>query len=130
MDENKEVLMEEKIKKEIKEMDVIISKALNIGVITSALIIFIGFMFLIITNKSGYPKGTYPISPIEIFKGAFMLKPYAIILAGLLLLIITPVFRVAVSIITYFREKDYMYTIITIIVFIILMISFFLGKVE
>lgn len=35
------------------------------------------------------------------------------ILAGLLLLILTPVFRVGISIITFLKEKDYLYTVIT-----------------
>ncbi|MGB9809623.1 MAG: DUF1634 domain-containing protein, partial [Caldanaerobacter sp.] len=67
---------------------------------------------------------------ILIIKGFLALKPYAVILTGLLLLILTPVFRVAVSIITFLYEKDYTYTFITTLVFIILIISFILGKVE
>ncbi|MED2647608.1 DUF1634 domain-containing protein, partial [Bacillus thuringiensis] len=55
-------------------------------------------------------------------------KAYAIILLSLFLLILTPVFRVGVSLITFWIEKDTLYVIITGIVFTILMISFALGK--
>ncbi|AIS51306.1 membrane protein [Thermoanaerobacter kivui] len=123
-------LMLEKENEELRAMELIISKALTIGITTSAIVIFIGLLMLIITGNSGYPHGFYPTSPVEILKGFISLKPYAVILTGLLLLILTPVFRVAVSIITFLHEKDYLYTAITTLVFIILIISFILGKVE
>lgn len=112
------------------KMELIISKALSIGVTTSAVIIFLGFLMDVITGNGGYPHGYYPTTPISILKGFIALKPYAVMLTGLLLLILTPVFRVAVSIITFLYQKDYTYTIITTLVLIILIISFLLGKVE
>ncbi|MBE3591414.1 MAG: DUF1634 domain-containing protein [Thermoanaerobacter sp.] len=129
---NKDLMLkkENKENEKIISMELIISKALNIGVTTSAIIILIGLLMLIITGKSGYPTGYYPTSPGEILKGFFSLKSYAIIFTGLLLLILTPVFRVAVSIITFLYEKDYLYAGISTLVFIILIISFILGKVE
>jgi uncharacterized membrane protein len=116
-------------KSQIEEVEIIISKALMIGVVLSAIIIFIGFAMFLVTGKSGYIGSTYPTRPIEIFKGLMLFKPYAIILTGLLILIITPVFRVGVSIIVFMKEKDYLYVKITSLVFIILIISFSLGKV-
>ncbi|MGB9809622.1 MAG: DUF1634 domain-containing protein, partial [Caldanaerobacter sp.] len=41
-------------------MELIISRALNIGVTTSAIVIFLGILMLIITGKSGYAPGYYP----------------------------------------------------------------------
>lgn len=114
----------------IENMEIIISNALRIGVVISAIVIFIGLLMLIITGSSGYPNSTYPTSPAAIIKGLALLKPYAIILTGLLVLILTPVFRVGVSIITFLQEKDYLYTAITSLVFTILIVSFLLGKVE
>ncbi|URZ01238.1 DUF1634 domain-containing protein [Clostridium felsineum] len=115
---------------EIEEMELIISKFLMIGVLISALITFVGFIMLVVTGSSGYRGNVYPTSPIKILEGAFELKSYAIILTGLLILIITPVLRVGVSIIVFMKEKDYLYVKITSFVFIILIISFVLGKVE
>lgn len=116
--------------KKVESMEIIVSNALRIGVTISAIVIFIGLLMFIITGQSGYPNGTYPTSPVDIIKGLISLKSYAVMLTGLLLLILTPVFRVGVSIITFFQEKDYLYTIITSIVFVILIVSFLLGKVE
>ncbi|MDE4543066.1 DUF1634 domain-containing protein [Thermoanaerobacterium sp. R66] len=114
----------------IENMEIIISKTLRAGVLLSALIILIGLILFFATNSSGYPANTYPTSVIAIIKGLMSLKPYAIIMTGLLVLILTPVFRVGVSIITFLQEKDYMYVYITSAVFIILILSFVLGKVE
>ena len=61
-------------------------------------------------------------------KGLLMAKPDAIILFGLFLLILTPIFRVGVSIILFFKEKDNLYVIITSFVFIILLLGLILGK--
>ena len=114
----------------IEEMEIIISNFLRAGVLLSAIIIGIGFTMFLITGKSGYPGSYYPISPLEILKGVIVFKSYAIILTGLLILILTPVFRVGVSIIVFYKEKDFLYVKITSVVFIILLISFILGKVE
>lgn len=113
----------------IEGMEIIISKTLRAGVLISAGIILIGLILFFITKSSGYPANTYPTSLSSILKGLLSLKPYAIILSGLLMLILTPVFRVGVSIITFFHEKDYMYVYITSTVFIILIFSFLLGKI-
>ena len=117
-------------KSNIEEVEVIISKSLKIGVQLSAVVILIGFLMFLITGNSGYPSNIYPTNPLLIFHGVATLKPYAIILTGLFILILTPVFRVGVSIIVFLKEKDYLYVKITAIVFAILIVSFLLGKVE
>jgi len=114
----------------IEDTEIFISKALKLGVIISASTIGLGLIMFIITGNSGYPGSSFPTSPTEIIKGLILFKPYAVILTGLLVLILTPVFRVGISIITFLKEKDYLYVIITSIVFIILIISFVLGKGE
>lgn len=116
--------------REIEEMEIIISKALRIGVLLSAIITLIGLIMFLTTGNSGYISSYYPHNPLEILRGLISLRPYAIILTGLLILILTPVFRVGVSILVFIKEKDRLYVKITTAVFIILMISFILGKVE
>lgn len=120
--------MDKNIDDENCKIEVVIARCLQIGVGLSAAIIFIGFMMFLITGKSGYPGSTYPTNLTEVLRGVILLKPYAIILMGLLILILTPVFRVAVSIFAFLKEKDYMYVGITSVVLIILIIGFMLGK--
>lgn len=117
-------------KSKIVQMEIIISKFLRAGVLLSAVVIGIGLALFLITGKSGYAGDYYPSSPTEIFAGLISLKAYAIILTGLIILILTPVFRVGVSILVFIKEKDKLYIRISTAVFVILIISFILGKVE
>lgn len=117
-------------KSNIVDTEIFISKALRIGVLASAITMAIGLIMLIISGNTGYPGDTFPTSISQILYGLVSLKPYAVILTGLFILILTPVFRVGISIVTFLIEKDYLYVTITSIVFIILIISFLLGKGE
>lgn len=117
-------------KSNIDEVEVIISRSLQIGVIFSAAVMLVGLSLFLITGKSGYSGNTFPTNLLVIFQGLISLKPYAVILTGLFILILTPVFRVGVSIIVFFKEKDFLYVKITALVFAILIVSFLLGKVE
>jgi uncharacterized membrane protein len=112
----------------IEDVELAVSKLLRIGVLISGTIITIGLILFLVTGKSGYPGHSFPTKFGDILHGLFALKSYAIILTGLFLLILTPVFRVFVSIFVFWKEKDKLYVVITIIVFVILMISLALGK--
>lgn len=122
--------MDKNIDNENNKVEAIVARCLQIGVGISAAIIFIGLFMFLLTGQSGYPGSAFPTNLTDVFRGVIMLKPYAIILLGLLILILTPVFRVAVSIIAFWKEKDFLYVGITSIVLIILIIGFMLGKVE
>lgn len=63
----------------------------------------------------------------EIIKSVTELKGRAIIQAGIILLIATPVMRVLFSAIGFAAEKDYLYTGITILVLAIIFISMLSG---
>lgn len=112
------------------EIERIVSKLLKIGVMISAAVTFIGLLLFIITGSGGYPNNSFPTNLMRIFQGLFQFKPYAIILTGLFILILTPVFRVGVSILLFIKEKDYAFAKITALVFVILLVSFLLGRVE
>jgi uncharacterized membrane protein len=43
---------------------------------------------------------------------------------GLLLLIATPIARIAISILGYLLEKDYLYTVLTVIVLLVILWNF------
>ena len=58
-----------------------------------------------------------------ILQSALQLSPQGIIQLGVLLLLATPIVRVALSIFGFALQRDRLYTIITIIVFVVLMYS-------
>lgn len=115
--------------KDILDVELAVSRWLRIGVMISAAVIIVGLILLFIQGSGGYPEDAYPTRLSEIFTGTIALKPYAVITFGLILLILTPVLRVAISIWVFIREGDKLYVIITSIVLIILIVSFLLGKV-
>ncbi|WP_446898650.1 DUF1634 domain-containing protein [Clostridium sp. LBM24168] len=117
-----------RLKKNIREIENVISKFLLIGVLTSSTVIIIGLAMFLISGSSGYVKNFYPTHPLEIFMGCMALKPYSIIMLGLMLLIAIPILRVAVSILVFLKERDFLYVKITTVVLIILIISLFMGK--
>ncbi len=63
-----------------------------------------------------------------VFTGVAHGRPYAVIGLGLLVLIATPVVRVAATLVGFIRAKDPPYIAITAIVLTVLLLSFALGK--
>ncbi len=122
----------------------IISWILRVGVVASALLIALGVVLLFVTGETGYGGSfndlaglvqynharytAFPTTPVDVLTGLAQFKPYAFIALGLLLLILTPVIRVAASVVIFLLERDHAYVFITLIVLVILVVSFLLGK--
>ena len=108
----------------------VISWILQGGVIASSALIVLG-LCLLPTRPGGLSVQrvlTFPHTITDIWAGLLILRPQAIIVVGLLLLIATPVVRVAVSIVAFALEHDRRYVVITLVVLAILLLSFLLGK--
>ena len=71
---------------------------------------------------------TFPHTIGTLWTGLLAWQPQAVITLGLLILIATPVLRVAVSVIAFWLEHDWRYVVITLIVLAILTVSFTLGR--
>lgn len=119
--------MTPEMKKEIDDIEKIIGKIMQIGVLIAAFVIVVGILDLLITGSTGYPAGIHPHAPGTILQGVMQFKSYAIMMLGIFLLILTPVLRVVVSIYAFIKEKDRLYTWITTIVLIILIIAMVIG---
>ncbi len=129
----------------LTRMELVISYGLRIGVLLSAAVILIGVLQFASSRDTGYarllphhladliayhPKsgpGVFPTTLPEVVRGAIEARPYAIIGLGLLLLILTPIVRVALSILFFLSERDWLYTGITLLVFCILLLSLVTG---
>ena len=77
-----------------------------------------------------HPGASFPHTLRDVGHGLGAFRGQAIVLCGLLMLIATPVLRVAVSIIAFVRAKDRAFVVITTVVFVLLLLSFVLGKAE
>ena len=112
---------------EMAKVENVIGIIMKIGVLVSALVIVIGLLMFFITGQSGYAGTTFPHSFSTIGQGIITLNPYAIIMLGLFMLILTPALRVLVSIYAFAVMKDHLYVWITTIVMIILIIAMVIG---
>ncbi|WP_409022000.1 DUF1634 domain-containing protein [Dellaglioa sp. P0083] len=113
---------------EMAKIELMIGQILRIGVFISAIIMIIGLILSLVTGSTGYPGNTFPTSFSAIISGIVALKPYAIMMLGLFCLILTPILRVVISIYAFYKEKDYLYVKITVIVLVILIAGFFIGE--
>ena len=119
-----------------RDMQVIIGWILRGGVILSIVIVFIGGVLFVLRHGNSIPdyhvfKGVPAfIQGFDgIFQGVLNFRGQAIIQAGIVLLIATPVIRVAFSAVGFLMEKDFLYTAITLLVLLILIGSMVYGRV-
>ena len=108
----------------------LVSGVLIVGVVTSAVLMTIGFAASLVVGWEGSPRGLPPtILPPSDFSavgtGLRELRPIAFAQAGLLVLIATPVVRVMASVVAFGLERDRLYTAITLAVLAILLVSLF-----
>lgn len=122
------------------EIGLFLGKFLRLGVWASCLIAIVGGILYLLQRGAVMPEYAPPApgdtfegaadylrSFKGIFAGAMSLNGAAIIQLGVIVLISTPVLRVALSIFTFLYEKDYLYVVITIIVLCIILINMFFG---
>ena len=118
----------------------LISNVLRVGVLTSLTTILLGTVIAFahhpeyITSPRELlnltrPSDTGPHTLRDVLAGLANLRGQAIVVLGLLMLIATPVVRVAVSILLFLEEGDLTYVAITSTVLALLLVSFLLGTV-
>lgn len=111
------------------QMTIIIARILQVGVMVSAAILLLGVILLPLRpgGLTQHRLQSFPTTLLQIWSGITTLHPQAFIALGIILLIATPVLRVAASIVAFGLERDFRYVVITIVVLLILVISFVLG---
>jgi uncharacterized membrane protein len=134
---------EKKTNDESLRIELFIAGLLRWGVIVSFVIVALGIGAVIVTGQTGYQQirlddvkslvqyrvtPEFPSSLSDVFGGLLTLKPYSIIAMGLLVLIAIPVLRVAVSVVAFVLERDWLYVWITTFVLLVLLISFAIGE--
>jgi uncharacterized membrane protein len=113
-----------------RRMDVVIGNLLRFGVVVSAVVVLVGgILYLARNGRSPTDYRVFRGEPSElrsvggILRDAVTLNGSGIIQLGLLLLIATPVARVAFSIFGFAEEHDHMYVVIASIVLLVLACS-------
>ena len=116
------------------DIQVIIGWVLRLGVFISMLVVFLGG--IIYLYRHGQTIADYRVfkgvpgflqDTGGIVNGILAFRGRAIIQAGIILLIATPIIRVLCSAVGFVLEKDYMYVGITLLVLAIIFISMLSG---
>jgi uncharacterized membrane protein len=121
-----------------RAVELIISLILRLGVSVSLIVVIAGLLMSFfhhheyLYSRPGLqrlttPGRAFPRTLGQVLAGVRQLRGEAMIMAGLMLLIATPVLRVAVSIAAFIYEKDKTFVLLTAIVLALLILSFFLG---
>jgi uncharacterized membrane protein len=74
------------------------------------------------------PGAAFPHTLADVAGGVLAGRGQAVATLGLLLLIATPILRVAVSLLGFALQRDRTYTLVSAVVLLVLLISFLLGK--
>jgi uncharacterized membrane protein len=113
-----------------EKFESIIGRILQIGVITSAMVVFIGGIFYLaghaskISDYHAFNRGaSCSWSLSGIIANSMALNSYGIIQFGLLVLIATPILRVVFSVIAFVIQRDVTYVVVTLIVLAVLLYS-------
>ncbi len=121
--------------KDPSSMNNILGIVLRSGVVLSGIIIAIGTALFVanhsLDDTSAYlaynpgliPHGNFPVSLASIASGLISLDPSSIIELGFLILLATPVARVALSLFLFAAERDKMFVYLTTTVLVILLFS-------
>ena len=116
--------------REEHKIEVLIGNMLRACVIATVVVVVAGAVLYMPAAYSTFPAYHKFISEPDAFRsvGGILIAAFsgdgkAIVQAGMLLLILTPILRVAVSVFAFLYEKDYLYVALTLVVLGLLLFS-------
>ncbi len=98
---------------DLEDLNRLIAHVLRGGLLLSVGVLLAALAIATVEGR-GFPETV--LEPDVLFGPLFHLRPEALMSAGILILIATPVLRVALSLGTYLKERDWAYVAITGIV--------------
>ena len=108
---------------EVEDMNRLIYHILRGGVVVSVAVLVFGF---VLVAMIGRPIPERSIPPRSLGDQLYHFTPEGYLSLGVLILIFTPVVRVLLSLLSFVKEGDRMYVLMTLIVFANLITSLFL----
>lgn len=113
-----------------EQVDQILGNLLRVGVVVATVVAVIGGVLFLAKHGLEPARGrVFQGEPPElrsvgaILRGALALRPDAVVQLGLLLLVATPVARVAMSLVAFILQRDRVYVVVTSIVLALLIFS-------
>ncbi len=134
-------LQDAELTRRVRQVELAISWVLRIGVLVSVLVIAVGLllMFLhhpqqarLLGDGSNYralvrPGADFPHSLAQLRTALAAGRGSGVVVLGVLLLILTPMLRVAVSVLSFVYERDPPMVLVTLFVLLVLVLSFVLA---
>jgi uncharacterized membrane protein len=113
------------------DLEKVIGNLLRYGVLTASLIVLAGGIVYLFRHGRQFPdyhqfKGEPDkmIHPKLLWQAVLRGEGRPLIQLGLLVLIATPIARIVFSVFGYLMEKDYLYTVLTVIVLLVILWNF------
>ena len=123
------------------ELNEEIARILRYGVALSSLVVASGLALVLLSPPAGTPRtlqgalaanfGTPTLSLSALVGGIAGGSAVGVLQLGLLILIATPITRVAASVLFFLKERDMLYVGVTILVLVMLLVALFVvGPLE
>lgn len=120
--------------------EVLISNVLRLGVVLSLSLVSAGMLLTFFHHPDYFSSSQAlqrlrapehaPHSLSEVLAGVVAVRGQAVVMVGLMVLMATPVLRVALSLLIFGRQRDRVFVGVTSGVLCLLLLSFLLGKSE
>jgi len=125
----------------LRLVELTISVLLRSGVFASLALVIFGTVLSFLHHPSylhstadlvllASPHAAFPHTPQQIMQDLQVWRGQAFVAVGLILLIATPIMRVAVSILAFIYQRDRVFVLVTTIVLAFLLLSFVIGNVK
>lgn len=111
--------------KERRDLNEVVHSILIVGLVISTALMLVGVGLALLTQRD-LPTAVPDVG--DVFSRVLALRPSGFLALGLLILIATPILRVAGSIGAFLYERDWRYAAITSLVLGVLVVSLFLGR--
>ena len=134
-------LQDAELTRRVRQVELAISWVLRIGVLVSVLVIAVGLLLMFLHHPqqarrlddgSNYralvrPGADFPHNLAQLRAALAAGRGSGVVVLGVLLLILTPVLRVAVSVLSFVYERDPPMVLVTLFVLLVLVLSFVLA---
>jgi uncharacterized membrane protein len=112
-----------------------LGRVLRVGVATAAILVLFGLVLFVVQDHGhdrtsldtalGRHTTVRPLHPADVLDGLGAGKPAAFIELGLLVLILTPIVRVAMTLVLFERQRDWTFVALSGVVLAILILGLF-----
>ena len=122
-----------------RQMESLVRRVLQVGLLVSMVLVLVGMLLFgavhpsRLTSSESLPAlvesgAKFPHTLDDVASAASDLSAEGIIAAGVLVLIATPVLRVALSVVGFAFQRDWVYVGLTVLVLLVLLGSFLVGQ--